>query len=179
MTSQQLIRLIHIAKGKLQLDDDTYRSALLAATGKDSCAKMNHTELKVAYSAFVARGFKRRLNRTQQRVKPNLKGQPRVPEIGKIRAIWITMYQQRFVSDGSETALNAFVKRQTAKNNGGRGVAEVGWLDASLAFQVLESLKQWHSRVMLADMVQRCQPLPELRGYEAVCEAYSLRGPLL
>ncbi|MEQ1966294.1 regulatory protein GemA [Xenorhabdus nematophila] len=172
MTSQQLIRLIHIAKNKQQLDDATYRSALLAATGKDSCGKMTHSELKVAYSAFVARGFKRHLNRTQQRVKPNLKGQHRVPEIGKIRAIWITMHQQKFVIDGSETALNQFVQRQTAKINGGAGVAEVGWLNADLAYQVLESLKQWHIRVMLADMDKRQQPLPEQRGYDAVCDAY-------
>ncbi|KLU14798.1 MULTISPECIES: gp16 family protein [Xenorhabdus] len=172
MTHQQLIRLIHIAKNKLQLDDATYRSALLAATGKNSCGKMTYTELKVAYSAFVARGFKRRLNRTQQRVKPNLNGQPRVPEIGKIRAIWITMHQQKFVIDGSETALNAFVQRQTAKINGGKGVAEVGWLDESLACQVLESLKQWHSRLMLGVMHVRGQHLPERRGYDAVCDAY-------
>ncbi|MDC9594293.1 gp16 family protein [Xenorhabdus sp. IM139775] len=170
---QQLIRLIHIAKGKLQLDDATYRSALLLATGKSSCREMTYTELKVAYSAFVARGFKRRINRNKQRVKPHLNGQPRVAEIGKIRAIWITMHQHKFISDGAETALNQFVQRQTAKTNGGAGVVEVGWLDASLASQVLESLKQWHIRMMLDAMIQRGQRLPERRGYDAVCEAYS------
>ncbi|MDE9466863.1 gp16 family protein [Xenorhabdus bovienii] len=172
MTSQQLIRLIHIAKNNLQLDDATYRSALLAATGKSSCREMSHTELKVAYSAFVARGFKRRLNRDKQRVKPNLNGQPRVPEISKIRAIWITMHQQKFVADGSETALNKFVQRQTARINGGTGVAEVGWLSESVAWRVLESLKQWHLRLMLEGMTRRRQPLPEQRGYDAVCAAY-------
>ncbi|PHM47109.1 gp16 family protein [Xenorhabdus miraniensis] len=173
MNHQQLIRLIHIAKNKLQLDDATYRSALRAATGKSSCRNMTHAELKVAYNAFVARGFKRSLNRSKQRVKPNLNGQMRAPEIGKIRAIWITMHQQKFVIDGSETALNKFVQRQTAKMNGGAGVAEVGWLSESLAWRVLESLKQWHSRLMLESMIQRRQPLPEQRGYDAVCEAYS------
>ncbi|CDL80210.1 gp16 family protein [Xenorhabdus cabanillasii] len=173
MTSQQLIRLIHIAKNQLQLDDETYRAALVAATGKSSCRDMSHAELKTAYGAFVERGFKCRLNRNKQRVKPNLNGQPRVPEIAKIRAIWITMHQQKFVIDGTETALNQFVQRQTAKINGGAGVAEVGWLDGALAYPVLESLKQWHIRMMRAAMFQRGQRLPEQRGYDAVCEAYS------
>ncbi|KOP35244.1 hypothetical protein AFK69_00085, partial [Xenorhabdus sp. GDc328] len=70
------------------------------------------------------------------------------------------------------TALNAFVQRQTAKINGGKGVAEVGWLDESLACQVLESLKQWHGRLMLGVMHVRGQQLPERRGYDAVCDAY-------
>ncbi|CDL79748.1 gp16 family protein [Xenorhabdus cabanillasii] len=173
MTRHQLIRLIHIAKTQLKLDDETYRAALVAATGKSSCQGMSHAELKAAYAAFVECGFKRRFKRDHQRVKPHLNGQPRVAEIGKIRAIWITMHQQQFISDGAETALNQFVQRQTAKTNGGAGVAEVGWLDASLASQVLESLKQWHIRMMLDAMIQRGQRLPERRGYDAVCEAYS------
>ncbi|MEQ1967385.1 regulatory protein GemA [Xenorhabdus nematophila] len=173
MTSQQLIRLIHIAKTQLKLDDETYRAALVAATGKTSCRGMSHRELKTVYDAFVERGFKRRLKREYQRVKPGLKGQPRAPEIAKIRAIWITMHQQKFVIDGSETALNQFVQRQTAKINGGVGVAEVGWLDESLACQVLESLKQWHGRLMLGVMHVRGQHLPERRGYDALCDAYN------
>lgn len=179
MTSQQLIRLIHIAKTQLKLDDETYRAALLAATGKSSCREMAHAELKTAYDAFVERGFKRRFKRDQQRVKPRLNGQTKAPEIGKIRAIWITMHQQKFVIDGSEAALNQFVQRQTAKINGGVGVAEVGWLDASLACQVLESLKQWHGRLMLGVMHVRGQHLPERRGYDALCEAYNIGKPSL
>ncbi|MDB6374414.1 gp16 family protein [Photorhabdus bodei] len=172
MNKQQLIRLIHIAKTTLKLDDDTYRAALATATGgKTSCSDMSHHELKQVYAAFVERGFKRRFKRNHQHVK----GRVRTAEINKIRAIWITMYQQGFIDDGSESALNKFVMRQTAKINGA-GVAEVGWLTPALVYPVIESLKKWHLRLMTESMVARKQPLPERRGYDAICHAFNIMG---
>ncbi|MCD2528299.1 regulatory protein GemA [Providencia huaxiensis] len=172
MTSDQLVRLIHIAKSKLKLDDDTYRAMLVTATGKDSCRKMHHYELKTAYDAFVERGFKRSFKKHKQRVKPRLNGQDKAAEIGKIRAIWITMHQHGFIVDSSEETLNKFVQRQTARLNNGIGVNELGWLDGELAYRVLESLKQWHLRMMLEALRALGKPLPERRGYDAVCDAY-------
>lgn len=169
MIRDQLIRLIHIAKTQLKLDDDTYRSALVAATGKDSCRKMTHAELTQVYDAFVERGFKRRFKRENQRVK----GRVKTAEINKITAIWITMHRQGFVADGSVAALNKFVQRQTAKENGGAGVAELGWLNGDLAYQVLESLKKWHVRLMLDAIKARRQRQPDFRGYDAVYQAYN------
>lgn len=172
MTSVQLIRLIHIAKSKLKLDDETYRAMLVTATGKDSCRKMSHSELKLAYEAFTERGFKRSFKKHQPRVKPRLNGQERTDEISKIRAIWITMHRHGFIVDSSEAALNKFVQRQTARLNGGTGVAELGWLNGELAYGVLESLKQWHKRLMLAALKELGKRLPDGRSYDAVCGAY-------
>ncbi|MDB6374902.1 gp16 family protein [Photorhabdus bodei] len=173
MNKQQLIRLIHIAKTKLKLDDDTYRAALASTTGKMSCCDMSHAELKQVYAAFVERGFKRRFKPHHQRVKSDSTGRVRTAEISKIRAIWITMHQQGFVHDGSESALNKFVMRQTAKING-EGVAEVGWLTPTLIYPVIESLKKWHLRLMTESMVARQQPLPASRGYDAICHAFNM-----
>lgn len=172
MTSEQLVRLIHVAKSKLKLDDETYRAMLVTATGKDSCRKMRHGELQLAYDAFVERGFKRSFKKHKQRVKPRLNGQDKAAEIGKIRAIWITMHQQGFIVDSSEEALNKFVQRQTARLNNGMGVNELGWLDGELADRVLESLKQWHLRMMLDVFRDMGKQLPERRGYDAVCDAF-------
>ncbi|MCW4538245.1 gp16 family protein [Providencia sp. 2024EL-00606] len=172
MTKAKLTRLIHIAKSQLKLDDDTYRAMLVTATGKDSCRKMHHYELKTAYDTFVERGFKRSFKKHKQRVKPRLNGQDKAAEIGKIRAIWITMHQHGFIVDSSEEALNKFVQRQTARLNNGIGVNELGWLDSELAYRVLESLKQWHLRMMLEGLRVLGKPLPERRGYDAVCEAF-------
>lgn len=169
MIRDQLIRLIHIAKTQLKLDDDTYRAALIAVTGKASCRKMTHAELTQVYDAFVKRGFKRRFKRENQRVK----GRVKTAEISKITAIWITMHRQGFIADGSAAALNKFVQRQTAKENGGAGVAELGWLNGDLAYQVLESLKKWHVRLMLDAIKARRQREPDFRGYDAVCQAYN------
>lgn len=174
MTRDQLVRLIHIAKTQLKLDDDTYRAALVAATGKESCSRMTHAELTRVYDAFVERGFKRRFKPDNKRVK----GKVKAAEISKITAIWITMHRQKFVADGTESALNKFVQRQTAKENGGAGVAELGWLNSTLAYQVLESLKQWHSRLMLDAIKKRGQRLPDFRGYDAVCQAYNQENAL-
>lgn len=180
MDKPQLIRLIHVAKGKLKLDDETYRVLLAnTANGKTSCSKMTHAELTDVYYELQKRGFKRSFKKPQTRVKPNSKGAPRVEEIDKIRAIWNTMFRHGFVGSDSELALNAYVKRMTSQLNRGVGVDEVGWLNGSLAFRVLECIKQWHIRLMLAAMADRKLPPPtdpvtgaERRGYDAVVNAY-------
>lgn len=180
MDKPQLIRLIHVAKGKLKLDDDTYRLMLSNTTnGKTSCREMSHAELSNVYCELQQRGFKRRFNKSATRVKPDAKGRPRTEEIAKIRAIWGTMYLQGFVSSDSELSLNAYVMRMTAQLNKGAGVAEAGWLDGRLAYQVLECIKQWHIRLMLKSMADRHIARPvnpntgdEHRGYDAIANAY-------
>ena len=65
------------------------------------------------------------------------------------------MHRQGFITDGAETALNRWVKSQTAAQNGGEGVANWQWLvqqHPALASDVLERLKRWHRRKMLAAM---------------------------
>nr|WP_087022498.1 regulatory protein GemA [Thaumasiovibrio subtropicus] len=57
----------------------------------------------------------------------------------KIRALWIDMYQRGIVRDGSEEALDKFVKRMT-------DVEHVGWLSVRQAQCVIEQLKQWFER---------------------------------
>ncbi|HAX8515344.1 TPA: DUF1018 domain-containing protein, partial [Escherichia coli] len=57
MNRASLITLIHVAKRDLQLDHDTYTSALLAATGKSSCRDMSPGELSRVLDVFKKRGF--------------------------------------------------------------------------------------------------------------------------
>ncbi|HBQ4197611.1 TPA: DUF1018 domain-containing protein, partial [Escherichia coli] len=54
----KLISTIHVAKRELALDDETYTSALLAATGKTSCRDMSADELSRVLDVFKKRGFK-------------------------------------------------------------------------------------------------------------------------
>lgn len=183
MTKEQLIRLIHIAKGQLKIDDETYRTKLDALTGKTSCAAMTLDQLNAVYQSFKDAGFKRKFNKSTggARVNPNARGESKAAEIPVIRAIWTTMHAQGFVRDGSEASLNGYVKRMTFKLNGGRGagVAEVGWLDGRLAAQVLETLKNWHLRLIRTEFKTRRIPMPvdhhgaELRGYDALAGVYA------
>lgn len=142
MNKPQLIRLIHVAKTQLGMDDETYRAKLDALTGKTSCSQMSLDQLNAVYQSFKDAGFKRQFKKKGgARVTPNAKGQSKAPEIPKIRAIWCVMAEQGFVKSASETSLNGFVKRMTASLNNGAGVAEVGWLNSRLACQVLETLR--------------------------------------
>lgn len=52
MNRASLITLIHVAKRDLQLDHETYISALLAATGKTSCRDMSPDELSRVLDVF-------------------------------------------------------------------------------------------------------------------------------
>nr|WP_113865502.1 regulatory protein GemA [Brenneria salicis]NMN90552.1 phage gp16-like protein [Brenneria salicis ATCC 15712 = DSM 30166]RBP64882.1 phage gp16-like protein [Brenneria salicis ATCC 15712 = DSM 30166]RLM31598.1 hypothetical protein BHG07_04900 [Brenneria salicis ATCC 15712 = DSM 30166] len=174
MDKPQLIRLIHVAKGKLKIDDETYRTLLAnIANGKTSCSEMNHKELESVYSALREKGFKRSFKKTPAKVK--------TAEIAKIRAIWITMHRHGFVKNGDDAALNAYVKRMTAALNNGQGVEELSWLSYSLAYRVLESIKQWHIRLMLKDLAAKQIPRPlnkygeEARDYDVIANAYEAR----
>ena len=177
---QQLIRLIHVAKRELKLDDASYRHALAeAANGKESSAKMTIKELEAVLELFKAAGFKRKLN-NKRRLSPPTGSRVRTAEATMVRAVWITMSKQGFLRDGSETALNSYVKRMTVKLNNGIGVDEVQWLNEHLAYKVLEALKNWHRRLM-HDAIKQAGKIPPVNertgrpaGYEPTCAAFDL-----
>lgn len=144
----RLIRLVQVGRRALALDDECYRALLASHTGKRSAALLSEQELEEVLIAFKAAGFtpKPARHAANRRLSPAPGGHLRVNEIAKIRAIWCEMARLGIIRDGSETALNHWVQRMTARLNGGVGVAEVGWLDARTALVVLESLKRWRKR---------------------------------
>lgn len=151
MTRNQLLQLIHIAKTQLALDDDTYRLLLKAETGKTSCKNLGTKQLQQVLTTIESKGFKCRPSKRndKQRLKGRLSprsGTAKHATIDKIRAIWITMYKQGHIRDGSEDALNKYVQRMTKQGNG-EGIASVAWLSASQAYTVLEGLKKWQCRI--------------------------------
>ncbi|MEI4930708.1 regulatory protein GemA [Aeromonas caviae] len=145
---RRLIRLVQVGRRALALDEECYRDLLASHTGKRSAALLTEHELEQVLAAFKAAGFTPTPVRqsVSKRLSPSAGGHLKVNEIAKIRAIWCEMARLGTVRDGSETALNHWVQRMTARSNGGVGVAEVGWLDAPLAVKVLEALKKWNSR---------------------------------
>ncbi|EJS5187955.1 DUF1018 domain-containing protein [Salmonella enterica] len=167
MDRASLITLIHVAKKDLRLDTDTYRNALRAAVGKTSCRDMSLLELSKALAAFKKRGFKIRSKQQNRALKP-------ATVTAKIRAIWRLMCAQGFLGSDSEAALNAWVRKQTAPQNGGVGVANYQWLERepALASDVLERLKRWHRREML-----RALGLSEREkiSYDQTCKRFAAR----
>lgn len=179
----RLIRLVQVGRRALGLDEETYRELLTQQSGKRSAAELTLQELDKVLVAMKAAGFKPTVKRpvkgaASQRLSPVSGAQVRTGEIGVIRAVWITMHRHGLLRDGSETALNHYVERQTVRINKGIGVAKVAWLSDALAYRVLESLKNWHKREMVKALqsAKRTVPINEktgrVAGYQAILAAF-------
>ncbi|MDR8523450.1 gp16 family protein [Shewanella fidelis] len=163
--TKRLFTLINIAKIQLQLDEALYRNMLKHVTGKNSLRAMTLNELEQVLECFKQKGFKptrvkTSLNSDKKRIKRNIKGKrlspvsgkAKVALIDKIRAIWITMSHHNIIQDGSETALDSYVRRMTKSQ---QQVDSVAWLNPQQANRVLESLKNWHRRELLERIQSR------------------------
>lgn len=163
---KRLITLINVAKGSLQLDEAIYRAMLKNATGKDSLRAMNLPELEQALEVFKQKGFKPTVTNKKTAVKRRLSpaaGKSKLASIDKIRAIWITMGHHLVIQDNSESALDAYVRRMTLRsritNNQTQGVDATAWMKEPQAYKVLESLKNWHKRVLIERIIVRGERL--------------------
>ena len=130
---KRLIKLIHVAKRELQMDDDTYRSILMEIGNTNSSSKMSISKLSAVLDHFKQAGFK-----VVPKAKVNL---PLAsdPQSKKIRALWLELHKIGVVQDSSEHALSRFVKRTT-------GVDSLKWLNTDQAGKVIENLKKWLAR---------------------------------
>ena len=142
-----LMAQVHIARKELMLDDDTYRSSLHSATGKISCADMGVMDLYKVVQWFKDHGW-----------KPKSKGRKYSPKSGqrdvneknqreKIRALWIGMAKQGLIRDGSERGLGNWVRRMTAKHNGGIGWQALEFVPEDWLTPLIEDLKRWKMRL--------------------------------
>ena len=179
----RLIRLVQVGRRALGLDEETYRELLTQQSGKRSAADLTLQELDKVLVAMKAAGFKPTVKRpakgaASKRLSPAHGAPVKVAEISVIRAVWITMHRHGLLRDGSENALNHYVERQTVRINNGIGVAEVAWLSDALAYRVLESLKNWHKREMVARLIAAKKPVPTNEksgrpaGYQAILTAF-------
>ncbi|MCB2381260.1 regulatory protein GemA [Shewanella sp. SR1] len=191
---KRLITLINVAKGSLQLDEAIYRAMLKNATGKDSLRAMNLPELEQALEVFKQKGFKpigskQEATNNKTAVKRRLSpaaGKSKLASIDKIRAIWITMGHHLVIQDNSESALDAYVRRMTLRsritNNQTQGVDATAWMTEPQAYKVLESLKNWHKRVLIERIIARGERLKmneagtRPANYEVIVAQYEGHG---
>lgn len=132
-TKPELIRLIHVAKRELALDEETYRAALaLAVPGKTSAKDMTTVELEKALEALKKKGFQIRRTAGSRPLADDAQSK-------KLRALWLEMAAQGIVKRAEESALAAYVKRLT-------GVDALQWLNTDQASRVIETLKKWQTR---------------------------------
>ncbi|MHC8342281.1 gp16 family protein [Pseudomonas sp. RT6P73] len=137
------IKLIHVARRELRMDDDTYRLMLAGMKGLDgatSTADLSVPNLVKVLEQLKQRGFKVRPNSAGKR--PKAKDE----QSKKIRSLWLTLHDLGAVRDPSEEALANFVLNMTK-------VSALQWLNTGQASRVIENLKQWQSRVIIKEGV--------------------------
>lgn len=132
MTSSANISALHIAKKQLGLDDDTYRAKLANLTGKTSAKDLTEAERAHVLAVFRNEGFEP-ANRQPSKI---LSGK----YAKKLQALWIAGYNLGVFRDRRDSALIAFVKRQT-------GIDHVRFLHfPDDARKAIEALKAWLKR---------------------------------
>lgn len=132
MTRTQLIKIIHVAKRELCMDEDTYRQLLNTYAGIESTREMNLGQLNQILDAMKKIGFKVRAQKKEKLTATD-------DQSKKIRSLWLEMADEGFIRDCSERAINVYVHRIT-------GISRLDWLNTRAASRVIETLKQWQAR---------------------------------
>ncbi|MDO8931543.1 MAG: regulatory protein GemA [Rhodocyclaceae bacterium] len=174
---QRLIRLLHVARRDLRMEDADYRAVLSTASKgvHDSSKDMSATELERALAHMKRCGFKVRTKAKSASAKPKpsraLAGDL---ESKKIRALWLMLHDLGAVKNPSEAALAVYVKRITH-------VDDLHWINGEQAETLIETLKKWALRY-LPDAIQKLVPqvktagigyMQAMRLNEALSHAYS------
>ena len=136
----KLIKVIHVRKRHLGLDDNSYIDLIGSAVkGKTSCKNMTVAELKAVLLAMRQKGFVS-TTPASSGSKKNDFSKCDSPQAKKIRHLWLCLANTGQLRDKSEKALLSYVKRLT-------GVGRMEWCNAMQLSSVIESLKLWLQRV--------------------------------
>lgn len=120
----KLMRAVRAACKARGMDDDDRRAMQMREIGKASMKNMTPAELGKLLD---------HLNRGRTRPESSR------PHLGKIRALWWTLYWIGAVDQPNDRAIDAFVSRTTK-------VSALRFLDASSSRPVIEALKAWAAR---------------------------------
>lgn len=137
---KRLIKLIHVARRELGMQDEDYRAMLAsmpALGGKTSSADLGIKGLEIVLRALKDRGFKVRAK--PGKAKPAFRKQADDSQSRLIRSLWIQLHEAGAVRDSSESALASYVRRVTS-------VDDLAWLNTRQASSVIEQLKSWLDR---------------------------------
>ena len=132
---QSLTAKVHIAKKELNLGDDAYRDILQRLFQKPSSKNLSQTQLVDLVEHFKKLGWQPKKGNAPKRA-----GKRRLattPVARKELALWLSLYHLGCISDPSQSALAAFVKRQAK-------VDDPGFQHNS--FSAIEALKAWAAR---------------------------------
>ena len=159
----RLIRLVHVGRRELGLDEESYRAVLQAQAGVSSSSLASVKQLQAVVDFMKRQGFKVSSKAPAATRKVLVKGRQTGvstalaaadavvlasdPEARKARAMWITLHEIGQVRDPSEAALLAYARRQT-------GVERMEWMRDMVP--VLEPLKSWLLRLRMLKAIEHC-----------------------
>ena len=128
---------IHLARKRLGLDDETYRTVVARVCGgKTSAGDLDQGERGKLLDEFKRLGFIEAGSYTTSIADFD----DREPQARLIRCLWADLKAVGALHDSSEQALADFIRRATK-------VDSIRWLTAQQANVVIESLKQWKERI--------------------------------
>lgn len=128
---------IHIARKKLAMEEDSYRALLRRITGHDTSAALDIIQLDAVLQEFKRLGF-------HEGVPRRWRPASQKPHVRKVFALWHAL--KPYLENGSDSALRAFVRRQTRSAAHPDGVADPAFLNPEDANLVIEGLKAWLKR---------------------------------
>ena len=129
-----LIKLIHVAKTKLGLDDDVYRDILESTTGKTSSKLLTPAQLEAVLDRLKQLGFE-----VESKDKAGVKNLADDAQSKLIRHLWLQLYHAGQVKNGSEKALAKFIENRVK-------VSALQFLSTESADMVINHLRQWCKR---------------------------------
>lgn len=142
MLSKKQIAIIHTAKSKLKLSDESYRD-LLSGFGVSSSTELSYPQFIALMDAFKKLGFTnakreyRTINRNESRDTGTVKIATG-PQQRYITALWM---QSAAVKEKNHDALRRFVKRIA-------GVDRLDWLHASKVQKVVKAIQSLKPEVV-------------------------------
>lgn len=134
---RQLLAKIHMGKKDLAMAEDDYRAMLMRVAGAASAADLRVPQLAQVVEELKRLGWK---DKPKAPKRAGSRPQAADPQSAVIRALWLALYHLGELTDPSEAALAAFVRRQTK-------VDALQFLTAVQARKVIEVLKGWCGRV--------------------------------
>lgn len=131
----RLVKIIHVGRRELNMDEATYRQMLRTAGKADSTTDMEMPALLDVLDHLKKRGFQIRSKAAGARpLTVN-------PDASKVRALWLFLHALGAVRDPSEAALATYVKR-IAK------VDDLRWARDDAVTELIETLKKWAMRYL-------------------------------
>lgn len=151
----RLVKLIHVARRELDMDEDTYRLMLQNVGGADSTMRMELGKLKAVVDHLKAKGFKVRAKAQPATTSRRDRRLDSSPSARKVRALWLMLHQLGAVRDPSEQALAVYCKR-IAK------VDDLHWANDQQMHDLVETLKKWALRFLPAAIAELGRQLSQL-----------------